>query len=87
MTALQVLQVFFSLRARVTEPTNQRKREITKKFQRNDEHDWDNEEWAYPDRIDFLENRILSLVQIYAQKQNCSIDEALSALINNDSKL
>ena len=66
---------------------NQRKREITKKFQRNDEHDWDNEEWAYPDRIDFLENRILSLVQIYAQKQNCSIDEALSALINNDSKL
>ena len=66
---------------------NQRKREITKKFQQNDEHDWDNEEWAYPDRIDFLENRILSLVQIYAQKQNCSIDEALSALINNDSKL
>ena len=66
---------------------NQRKREITKKFQQNDEHDWDNEEWAYPDRIDFLENRILSLVQIYAQKQNCSIDEALFALINNDSKL
>jgi len=66
---------------------NQRKREITKKFQQNDEHDWDNEEWAYPDRIDFLERRILSLVQIYAEKESCSIDEAIAALVSNDSKL
>ena len=65
---------------------NQRKREITKKFQANDGHDWENEEWAYPDRIDFLKNRILKMVQIYAEKEDCSVNEVLSKLESTENQ-
>lgn len=46
---------------------NQRKREITKKFQQDDDHDWDNEEWAYPDRPDFILKRIDNLKSILSK--------------------
>lgn len=62
---------------------NQRKREITKKFQQNDDHDWENEEWAYPDRQDFLARRLLSIAIMYSEKVGLPVDEAISELLEN----
>lgn len=59
---------------------NQRKREITKKFQQDDDHDWDNEEWAYPDRPDFIAKRILNLAKFYAKQRGITVEEAIAEI-------
>lgn len=61
---------------------NQRKREITKKFQDDPEHDWENEEWAYPDRPDFIIERIMQLAKNASERTDAHLEERLRDLMH-----
>lgn len=73
-------------------PCNQRKRELTKALQRDGFEDWDNWEWAHPERVDFVMQRIYGQISVINDMMEWSQEsefdsETIEAVINNCNRI
>lgn len=73
-------------------PCNQRKRELTKALQRDGFEDWDNWEWAHPERLDFVIQRIYGQISVINDmmewsQESESDSETIDAVINNCNRI